>query len=266
MRAALSPRARAQPGLTLDAVRAWGAWDDGLLACIEGAFGEARESGHFEVLGAHALIPLWRAPAVQTYTQLAHVNADVVVGAVAGMLARAPFDASLAAEPAYSPHASDGLARVLQACMIYRRGAGHGTARAIDALVFLVRLKDELAAALAAAGVKEAELVCFAAHQCLRHADLRDADCLPGDKLELVMHNDDYTTQEFVVGVLKETLDLSQHEAARHMLEVHQRGSASLLLARRAEAIALANTMLSIAREQGMPLLVSLRAARPGAG
>lgn len=74
----------------------------------------------------------------------------------------------------------------------------------------------------------------------------------------VVLHNDDYTTMEFVVGVLCSVFHKSQEEAVRIMLAVHEtgRGDCGVYPAEVAE------TKVSIvhgkARAAGFPLRCSL--------
>jgi len=46
----------------------------------------------------------------------------------------------------------------------------------------------------------------------------------PPSQWRVILHNDDYTTQEFVVMILKGVFRKAEAEAVRIMLDVHKRG------------------------------------------
>lgn len=46
----------------------------------------------------------------------------------------------------------------------------------------------------------------------------------PPTMWKVILHNDDYTTQDFVVWVLKEVFRKAEGEAVRIMLDVHRKG------------------------------------------
>lgn len=74
----------------------------------------------------------------------------------------------------------------------------------------------------------------------------------------VVLHNDDFTTMEFVVWVLVHVFDQTTASATRLMLQVHQQGSARAGIYPRQVAETKCEETLSLAREQGMPLLVTI--------
>lgn len=79
-------------------------------------------------------------------------------------------------------------------------------------------------------------------------------------RYKVVMHNDDYTSMDFVVRVLRSYFHKSETEANRVMLEIHHKGAgiAGIYTYDIAETkMALVTTE---AREEGMPLIVSLEA------
>lgn len=73
----------------------------------------------------------------------------------------------------------------------------------------------------------------------------------------VVMHNDDYTTQEFVVHILQHFFNKSDPEAQKLMLTIHQQGQASVGLYSKDLAETKANQVTYYARENGMPLKLS---------
>lgn len=85
-------------------------------------------------------------------------------------------------------------------------------------------------------------------------------DSVPeGDLLEVVMLNDDFTTMDTVVRVLKAVFAFDDQTAFATMLAVHHRGSARLGRFQRDEAIRLARAATDMAEGEGAPLSVDLR-------
>jgi ATP-dependent Clp protease adaptor protein ClpS len=70
----------------------------------------------------------------------------------------------------------------------------------------------------------------------------------------VVMLNDDYTPMEFVVLVLMEVFHKSQSDAARIMLEVHQKGAGVCGIYTRDVAETKASVVIDRAQQSGYPL------------
>ncbi len=70
----------------------------------------------------------------------------------------------------------------------------------------------------------------------------------------VVFHNDDYTTQEFVVHVLLKFFHKSMTEATQIMLHVHHRGWGVVGTYTRDEAESKVDLVMAYAKENGHPL------------
>lgn len=76
-------------------------------------------------------------------------------------------------------------------------------------------------------------------------------------RYKVIFHNDDYTTMEFVVEVLKRFFHKTDTEAVHIMLTVHKTGAAVAGVYTRDVAETKAQEVMSYARENGMPLLLT---------
>lgn len=73
----------------------------------------------------------------------------------------------------------------------------------------------------------------------------------------VLMHNDDYTTQEFVVQVIMQFFHKSSDEANRLMILVHTKGKAVVGTYTRDVAETKVRLVKDFARAHGMPLLLT---------
>ena len=76
-------------------------------------------------------------------------------------------------------------------------------------------------------------------------------------RFKVIFHNDDYTTQEFVVYVLMRFFHKPETEAKHIMLTVHFKGAAVAGVYTKDVAETKAQQVMDLAREHGMPLLIT---------
>ncbi len=77
----------------------------------------------------------------------------------------------------------------------------------------------------------------------------------------VLLHNDDYTTMEFVVQVLMQVFHKSVETATQIMLNVHQRGVGVCGLYTYEVAETKVETVIRMARENGHPLKCTMEKA-----
>jgi ATP-dependent Clp protease adaptor protein ClpS len=76
-------------------------------------------------------------------------------------------------------------------------------------------------------------------------------------RYKVIFHNDDYTTMEFVVLVLRKFFHKSETEALHIMLSVHHLGHGVAGMYTRDVAETKVQQVMSYAKENGMPLMVT---------
>ena len=71
---------------------------------------------------------------------------------------------------------------------------------------------------------------------------------------KVILHNDDFTTMEFVVSILVNVFQKEHAEAESLMMQVHQKGKAVAGIYTLDIAASKANKAMKMAREAGFPL------------
>lgn len=80
----------------------------------------------------------------------------------------------------------------------------------------------------------------------------------PPPMYALIVHNDDYTTMEFVVWVLMSVLSLSEGRAMELMLTIHHAGSATVAVLPKEIAELKKQQIIALAEQEEFPLLITL--------
>ena len=80
----------------------------------------------------------------------------------------------------------------------------------------------------------------------------------PAPRYQVVLHNDDYTTMEFVVAILMKHFHKPPAEALHIMLLVHHKGAGIAGVYTRDVAETKVAEVLDEARQEGMPLLLTV--------
>lgn len=80
-------------------------------------------------------------------------------------------------------------------------------------------------------------------------------------KYKVIMHNDDFTTMDFVVIVLQDVFMKSEDEAERLMLEVHHKGQAVVGIYSFDVATTKVERAMEMAKQQGFPFRLTVEQA-----
>ena len=89
-----------------------------------------------------------------------------------------------------------------------------------------------------------------------QQSDVRERTRLSHDlprMYRVIMHNDDFTTMEFVVDVLRKVFFKPEEEANQLMLKVHKEGKAIVGLYTLDIAVSKSQKAMRMARDQGFP-------------
>ena len=86
-------------------------------------------------------------------------------------------------------------------------------------------------------------------------------DLIEPRRYKVIIYNDDFTTMEFVVMILKQVFFKSEEEAEALMLQVHHSDKAVVGIYSYDIAVSKANKATGMAREKGYPLRLTVEPA-----
>ncbi len=77
-------------------------------------------------------------------------------------------------------------------------------------------------------------------------------------RYNVIMHNDDVTTMDFVVHILRVVFFKSPEDATQIMLDVHQNGSANVGIYTYDIAVSKVTKAMQLAKDEGFPLRLTI--------
>lgn len=177
-----------------------------------------------------------------------------------------------------SPEATGSMLRCLERAALHVTGAGFQSVHTTDALVALVDNADEfgLEAILAMCPV---DVWCLKWHLC--HGDMARRSfrqqahrwasefasklpkrSVPGSRESIVIHNDHFTTREFVVDLLEKLFSMTPQQAQTRMLRIHRRGF-EVIYTLNGQGEEKMQTAMEMARQRGFPMRLTFLGDSP---
>lgn len=230
-----------------------------VFRCMRRTFELASTSKHAEVTAAHLVAALLEEDEVATAITACGADReelkDVVLGSLDGIRRR----------PWYrrKPKARVLVNGILRDTVVHVLGAGLPEVTPTFVLIQLLEHDESslLVERLDAMGLEALALKRYVAHGSPVDTPVETTETLRSD---VVIHDDPFTTREFVVEALVETFSMSEEKATSTMLEAQRLGKLAVATLDRGEARAAAESIREKARDGGFPLKISL--VPPGRG
>ncbi|MCP4501533.1 MAG: hypothetical protein GY822_16365 [Deltaproteobacteria bacterium] len=230
--------------------------DDSTLRILHNSFRLAEESMHRAVRHEHLLRLLFEHPDVHKLLTDIGVEVDILISEIQKRVAQLPVVVS----ENHIALAEPSLLRAVHRSMVFVLGTHQDKVRPVDLfLAVMAEIEPSLNVLLQEFGCRRFQVVLFLSHG-VSTLSLKFDD-VPEGTVKVVMHNDNYTTQEWVVYVLHEKFGLDGAEARGFMLEIHNHGQATVTNLEKREAILLVREILDESSAAGMPLKISLSSA-----
>ena len=223
-------------------------WSDEVEIALHLASHEAASRG--QVVGAdHVVYALVQSEAMAAAIEAAGGDVEPIEDRVLEALAAGEADESRAgASDDYDVEAGRALAWA-----VYMARAGERPVGIADLWAGMIHTGAGAASLIEAGGVRPGDVLFALVHG----AAGSEPDAA---ELEVILVNDPMTTQELVVEILCDELELSREDATARMLEAHTRGSASIGRLPRSAARARVKAANERARSLGYPLWLRLQA------
>jgi ATP-dependent Clp protease adapter protein ClpS len=220
-----------------------------LAALIQSAGAEAGRRGHRNITLEHLLLVMSRDAEIATLLRACNADPDELARELEdylGLLSPEKLDVSQ-------------VQRALEGAALVAMRAGRTQMSTQSVLVQIRRDPDAYASLLLrAAGIELVDLL-----RCISHGkpDVRPHALTGVTRAALRMHNDDFTTMEFVVHVLHSFFGMNEVEAKQRMLQIHSEGSVVVATLPMEDALGRAVRIFDEAERAEFPLRCSLEAA-----
>jgi ATP-dependent Clp protease adapter protein ClpS len=224
----------------------------------------AKESRHDRATPEHLLLALIDDPDAAAVMRGCDVDRDRLRRDLIAHLESAPERLTAASSEDSKPDAA--FHRVIQRAVVHVQPTGREEMTGTDVLVAVLDERDSQAAALMRQqGTTRYNVTCYLSHGIAGgHSASHEGSAGPGQAAmpveaegslaRVLLLNDEYTTMEFVVDILRELFDYDHEAATRIMFETHNHGSGICGIYPYDEAVAKVTEVLEIAREHQHPL------------
>jgi ATP-dependent Clp protease adaptor protein ClpS len=228
-----------------------------LLRCLRRAFDLAAAEKHAAVTEAHVVAALLEDADVEAAVRTCGADPvelrDVALGSV-GDVRRRPW---YRRHPKVHGHVTDAL----------RAAATHAMAAGLVDLgprFLMVQILSPKTPSLLVERLEAMGLELLALKHVVSHGSPPPAriDRPAARRCDVVVHNDPFTTMEFVVEVLRSHFEMSEETASRLMREIHERGTSTVSTLEPSAAAEKAEAVVKEARCLGFPLLLTLEPTR----
>ncbi len=235
-----------------------------LRSAVSNACDDARRRQHHSLTPIHLLHSLAKQEAGRELIQNCGGNVDKMINELDTMLDTSFKSTSETVE--YRVEASQSLKKIFRQADMHSCSCGKNTVGTGDVIaeMFLDDGDESAARVLVKQGISRLDVLNYISHGISKANMPNDAEQLEairirGARLKVLLHNDDYSTMEFVVYALRTIFDKTAEDATRLMLGIHQQELVVVGVYDYDDAIEKAKKVRALAAKNGFPLLCSVQ-------